>query len=838
MKKKLLLFLFFVLISFAAVCVLSACGVSENVNSVNEGMNSETAEEMRIVFVDGGTVNGTDIYMFIEHDEENVPLLGKIKTNRGEWRLYSDIIGQHEIPTKIAAGSSGKLANGYNKFYIMLNDGEELMDVYTLTIYRSFAVDVSYYDDKGVRIYSDTAYTGHEYIADYNYDPTGYTFIRWMENGKGYVPRVLWGDLYLEAEMTANEYKVTLDADGGDVDCRELIVTYGAEYTFPTPMRTGYTFVGWYYDNSLCSGSKWNIAKNVTVTAHWEENRYNATAKISNNRAGNVFGSGEFDYGTSVIFTATVYDGYDFLGWYDGEALLTSALLYEFVVPAKDVTYTAKYTVKEEMENFYFYSTATSCRITGIKDKSVRQITVPDYVTDIDDAAFDGCIDLTNVVMKSGVASISNHMFDGCINLRGIIIGNNVTRIGDYAFNGCIRLTSVTIPDSVTAIGDYAFAGCTGLINVTIGNNVTDIGNYSFCNCYNLVNIVIPDSVTSVREGTFSGCRNLMNTIIPNGVKSIEKLAFYGCASFTDMTIPDSVTSIGEGAFSGCSSLENITLPFVGGSKKTSLNTYQYPFGFIFGSSYPNGTAVEQKYYGSYNTVSTIYYIPSSLRSVRITSGEILRGAFYNCNMLTDIIIPTDITVIHDAAFFGCTSLLNIDIPDNVTQIGAQAFYRCRSLTSVIIPNGVTKIENWAFQYCTGLINVVIESGSLDNYAFANCENLISVDIGDSVKVIGHCAFGYCKNLVNVIIGGSVEIISDWAFHDCISLTDIIIPKDVANIGANAFLGCINLASVTFENPNEWKAGDTVIPDTALLNLSTAADFLVSVYCNSVWVRE
>ena len=95
--------------------------------------------------------------------------------------------------------------------------------------------------------------------------------------------------------------------------------------------------------------------------------------------------------------------------------------------------------------------------------------------------------------------------------------------------------------------------------------------------------------------------------VAPLGPVSIAANAFKDSTSITSATIPSSVTSIGQGAFSGCSSLETMTIPFVGAEAgKTENDTYQYPFGYIFGTaSYTGGTSTSQYYYGTSTTSRT-----------------------------------------------------------------------------------------------------------------------------------------------------------------------------------------------------------------------------------------
>ena len=292
------------------------------------------------------------------------------------------------------------------------------------------------------------------------------------------------------------------------------------------------------------------------------------------------------------------------------------------------------------------------------------------------------------------------------------------------------------------------------------------------------------DNITSIGERAFSSCPSLRT--LPNLPKLtyIGPSAFANCKRLTSITIPDSVTSIGDDAFAGCSSLESITIPFVGAKAGvTSSNTYQYPFGYIFGtSSYDGGVATTQYYYGNSTSSTTYetYYIPSSLKSVTVTGGNILYGAFRGCTGLTSVTIPDSVTSIGEKAFYNCTELTSVTIPDSVTIIGYNAFDGCTGLTTV----------NWNATACT-------RAGSPNYHIFKGCSNLATVNIGDNVKIIPFYAFYGCSGLTSVTIPDSVTSIGDEAFTFCNGLTSITIPDSVTSIGEGAFYGCFGLTNVT-----------------------------------------
>ena len=291
------------------------------------------------------------------------------------------------------------------------------------------------------------------------------------------------------------------------------------------------------------------------------------------------------------------------------------------------------------------------------------------------------------------------------------------------------------------------------------GKPVVEIGDSAFKNRKQIKSIFMPNSILKIGEEAFSCCTSLTSITIPDSVTSIGGSAFFGCSGLISITIPNSVEYIGEGAFSGCESLVSITIPFVGHSMPNRFASSATLFGYIFGeSSYTSGVAVEQAYADRAGTSST-YYIPSTLRSVTVTGGSILFGAFYNCSMLTSIIIDNGVTSINDFAFRGCSGLKSITFPNDVgVQIrGKGVFYGCSGLTSVTIPDCVTSIDDYTFYGCTDLISVLTSKNlrSIGRLAFGDCSGMISINISDNLRNIDDCAFYGCTNLTSVMFEGT-----------------------------------------------------------------------------------
>jgi hypothetical protein len=459
----------------------------------------------------------------------------------------------------------------------------------------------------------------------------------------------------------------------------------------------------------------------------------------------------------------------------DGGSTYTPYVVSEIIetgIPLDDTQDYEKIRIKgpaNVLKNLDVLSSINTLYESNLLPEDITGLVLKDFNGKFDRNILNKYPGLTTVTIPDGITSIDTGAFTWCKNLKIINIPNSVTTIGNNAFNGCETLISVKIPDGITEISDSTFYNCYDLTNVDIPASVTKIGSYAFYKCSNLKEIVVPDGVTSINSGTFSYCTGL-----------------------TSITIPDSVTKIDSYAFDDC--------------KLTKVNASQ-------------------------ETMNRL-----KIGNVIIENGTTTIGkeAFRNCYAITSVTIPNSVTSIGRNAFLYCTSLREINIPDSVTSIGGGAFCYCKSLTNIkvdennksysvtedgkcllnkdkniliygpgangdySIQEGITEINNSAFIQNSELLSITIPSSvtTIGGSAFSGCENLTSIDIPGSVTEIGVSAFSWCKKLININISSGVTSIGDSAFAVCTNLTSIDIPNSVTSIGDSAFSSCESLTSI------------------------------------------
>ena len=442
----------------------------------------------------------------------------------------------------------------------------------------------------------------------------------------------------------------------------------------------------------------------------------------------------------------------------------------------------------------------------------------------IADEALKNCVSLVNVNVANAVTAIGEKAFAGCSNLKNVEVGTGVTQIGTAVFFGCSNIESLTLPfigdrsdidryqyplgyifgkesfygaertlqyyrdvsGSYTKTLSAEFYIPTSLKSVTVTKGSVSYG--AFFGCSNITTIVLQTSFGVVESSAFYGCTSLSNIEIGYGIYEIGSSAFYNCKSLTSIVIPDSVTTIYSGAFWGCSSLESLTIPFVGRYHLTSNYPEQYPLGYMFGTTqFAGSEATTQTYYGSVvdTLTTTTYYIPTSLKSVTVTKGDVLYGAFSNCANITSVRL-LGASSIATYSFYQCKSLRSVEFGSKIKVIDKNSFPAVSDLRSVYITDlsvwMLIEFEDYyanplsngmAGLYLNGeLVTSVVVSDNAWNvkeYLFAGYVNLVSVEIGSNVRSIGTSAFKNCYHLVEVINRSSLDIIAGSSDYGCVA---------------------------------------------------------------------
>ena len=105
--------------------------------------------------------------------------------------------------------------------------------------------------------------------------------------------------------------------------------------------------------------------------------------------------------------------------------------------------------------------------------------------------------------LPDSVTGIGNYAFNGCGNLTCVILPDHLTSIGVAAFNACTNLTSLTIPDSVTSLGDFALYDCTSLTNVMVGGGISNLGEYQLSYCPRLKSLYFTGNAPAANATSF-----------------------------------------------------------------------------------------------------------------------------------------------------------------------------------------------------------------------------------------------------------------------------------------------------------------------------------------------
>lgn len=355
------------------------------------------------------------------------------------------------------------------------------------------------------------------------------------------------------------------------------------------PVRAGFIFVGWFYDEALTRrfNVEDGITTDITLYAKWQRQ-----SSLEPPDDPILVESGGFSY-------EQVDNNYYIVGYHGTNKDITIPATYNLrnvigikpyafrnnstieTVTISSVLQTIAEGVFENCVNLRSFTVAGSDYFeseNGIlmnRDKdSILQVgmaapnsafVIPKKVDKIREGAFFGCTFSITFEQGSAYTAIDRNDFYG---FKGALtIGSNITAINQYGLNnfqgtlifaanaGIAELglgsfdgykgAKVTLPASVTKIGEHAFSNCQSEVDISAAN-IDKIGKYAFSN-YKGSKIVIPSHITALEEGAFH--TSSAKVIFAQGctIATVPYLAFGRFLG--EVYFPQSFTSVAAEAF-------------------------------------------------------------------------------------------------------------------------------------------------------------------------------------------------------------------------------------------------------------------------------------------------
>ncbi|MGN0788454.1 MAG: leucine-rich repeat protein [Christensenellales bacterium] len=534
--------------------------------------------------------------------------------------------------------------------------------------------------------------------------------------------------------------------------------------------------------------------------------------------------------GESVTLTVTTNEGYEWLGWYVGEWLESKETTYTFEMPSRDITYTAMWRIATYNVSYYVKVGDSPYSFYKLYSRDFFQYNTPSFV--LKEPNVYGC--------EYG------YSFDGWYDNKECK-GNPITHV-PLGSIGSMNLYTNLLPIDYN-IEYHLDGGINDIKNPTQYNVENDVtlseptkAGYSFDGWY------LDEAFTRrVDEFDKMWCQNVdlyahfypFETEIDDDGK--VTIVSY-CGTGTIVEIPKTingreVVKVNRGVLSDCSGIIDLTVPFVGEYIKA-------PEKHLGGNIWE----IEQQFlgqlFGADNYANQNDFVPNTLKTVKVTGGYTIDTyAFYGCENLTSISLPSCTLNLGTYAISGCQSLSNLEveegdnnrfyskgncilnsvsvvmgcvsskIPDDgsVNSIGPNAFVGCKGLRKITIPNTINSIALQAFYDCSDLAVIVfgdnITEIGVDCFEntpwYSNQPNGIvyiskvaykykgrsympadtSITIKDGIETIHRNAFENCNNLTSIVLPNSLKRIEKYAFLNCSNLTSITIPANVIEIG-------------------------------------------------------
>lgn len=358
----------------------------------------------------------------------------------------------------------------------------------------------------------------------------GHQFIGWYLEDELYdFDQLVEKNITLEAKYDADQIKVTFVSDEEVVE--EVLVNYGTtNVNYKTPLKDGYTFVGWMFNDELYKFAR-PIIEDITLVAKYAVNSFIVTFDTN---GADTIPAETIEYNGFVAEPEQpTKDGYIFKGWYLEDEL------YDFATPVtKNVKLVAKWVAELNLDELVGSWSGIEAMM-GMEMAKLSLTIKADYtaVATYEMSGYPMPLEINAIKSEDGALVIEYN--NGTLKFEyvdGKLVANKGITVGDYGTTELAK-ANINLEDLVgTWVGNESYSGMeipyTFIINEdgSINASMDMFGYITEFNCKEVSNKVVFDyygmNLVFVFDGTnFMGIGSMGAEVVLNKKAAAEEVS-------------------------------------------------------------------------------------------------------------------------------------------------------------------------------------------------------------------------------------------------------------------------------------------------------------------------
>lgn len=189
---------------------------------------------------------------------------------------------------------------------------------------------------------------------------------------------------------------------------------------------------------------------------------------------------------------------------------------------------------------------------------SIKSVTFPDSLKEIDSYSFTDCTNLTEVTLPKNIERLGFHVFENCTSLKTINFPDHLVKTSDFTFDNTPWLEAQRKNDPLVIVNGALVDARTTTGDVKVPSEVKYVASGAFSKNDKVTSVVLPMGVTVIEDNTFWMCSNLTSVDI-KGAENLGITAFGYCEKLNDLKLSKKLKSIQMMCFTDAANAGTIT---------------------------------------------------------------------------------------------------------------------------------------------------------------------------------------------------------------------------------------------------------------------------------------